>query len=382
MSRPYDSDWAKQELYSVWPELKKFDDFIYLIYAANNPDHPFWKRTVEDLCDEITLNYNSGKTRFLFECFSETVITEHLLKIHNTITKVKEFVPLAKFYLISGSPQAELAYKQFCERLQVEPLIDILACYHQEFLYSRKYTYDKMYTPGPKSKKFLCFNRMYRQHRIDLLEEIIKYDLLKESYYSFTLPEHKLLDLEKYYSSVEPHPYQNVISLKDSFPLILNLTEDRPMFGLDIIEDDLKYFENSYFSIITETVFYDMLSKQSTFYSLLLDSEHCVFPTEKTYKAIGMKHPFIVVSTDGFLKEIRKQGYKTFSPYIDESYDTIVDDKARLAAIVNEVKRLSSMSEEELIELTHCFKDIVEHNYDVFKNQTDFRATKNVETLF
>jgi hypothetical protein len=44
------------------------------------------------------------------------------------------------------------------------------------------------------------------------------------------------------------------------------------------------------------------------------------------------------------LRVLREQGYKTFSPYIDESYDTIENDDLRFEAIVKEIKRLNNFT--------------------------------------
>ena len=40
------------------------------------------------------------------------------------------------------------------------------------------------------------------------------------------------------------------------------------------------------------------------------------------------------------LKYLKQLGLKTFSPFIDESYDTIKNGKERATAIYNEIKRL------------------------------------------
>jgi len=89
------------------------------------------------------------------------------------------------------------------------------------------------------------------------------------------------------------------------------------------------------------------------------------FPTEKTYKPIACDRPFIIFSTPEFLKEFRQLGYKTFHPYIDETYDTIEDNSARLKAIVSEIERLTNLPEEEYnIVIAECEK-IAKHNKEV-----------------
>ena len=49
-----------------------------------------------------------------------------------------------------------------------------------------------------------------------------------------------------------------------------------------------------------------------------------------------------------FLAKLREIGYKTFSPWINESYDEEVDNDKRFFMILDEIKRLCSMSKEEI----------------------------------
>lgn len=54
------------------------------------------------------------------------------------------------------------------------------------------------------------------------------------------------------------------------------------------------------------------------------------YPNEKTYKPISAGMPFVVVSCRHFLKKLRRMGFKTFHPFIDESYDEISNLETRV----------------------------------------------------
>ena len=69
--------------------------------------------------------------------------------------------------------------------------------------------------------------------------------------------------------------------------------------------------------------------------------------TEKSLRPIACGRPFILAAAAGSLQYIRSYGFQTFAPYIDESYDTIQDPLLRLAAITNEMKRISQLSPED-----------------------------------
>mgnify|MGYP003112717583 CR=1 FL=1 len=52
-------------------------------------------------------------------------------------------------------------------------------------------------------------------------------------------------------------------------------------------------------------------------------------PTEKTIKPIAAGMPFVIIGCHKFLYKLRKIGFKTFHPFIDESYDVQPDWRLR-----------------------------------------------------
>lgn len=55
---------------------------------------------------------------------------------------------------------------------------------------------------------------------------------------------------------------------------------------------------------------------------LVVETKHDFFePTEKTVKPLRAGMPFVMVASKKFLYTLRKMGFQTFHPYIDESYD-------------------------------------------------------------
>lgn len=83
------------------------------------------------------------------------------------------------------------------------------------------------------------------------------------------------------------------------------------------------------------------------------------FITEKIGKAFAAGRIFLLQGGRGYLRQLRTLGFKTFAPYIDESYDEIGDISARNAAIVAELKRLST---ENLALLYQAVLPILKHN--------------------
>lgn len=85
-----------------------------------------------------------------------------------------------------------------------------------------------------------------------------------------------------------------------------------------------KAFQDTYFSLVTETVFTYPYS----------------FRTEKIWKPMAVGHPFIAVANTGFYRDLHSMGFKTFSHVIDESFDTIDNNQDRIERIAKVVEDL------------------------------------------
>jgi hypothetical protein len=118
-------------------------------------------------------------------------------------------------------------------------------------------------------------------------------------------------------------------------------------------------YKNSWLSIVTESSFFKY--------------ENSIFISEKTFKPIACMQPFIIVGSRGTLKYLRKLGYKTFDPFIDESYDDL-DDQHRLPAIMEALKKVQAI--EDKVSWYNSMREIVEHNHKLFM---EINHTKSIE---
>jgi hypothetical protein len=176
----------------------------------------------------------------------------------------------------------------------------------------------------------------------------------------------------KSYCSNDPELDKLISDNQDSLlslpPMYLD-TEDLMTNWVDSMDRTNYLYENSLFSIVNETAFFTSNKYDAT--SLML-IEPGRFMSEKTFKPIANLHPFIIVSVPGMLATLREMGYKTFSPFIDESYDTIEDDIQRLKAVVKEVERLCNMTDGEIQEFCKQLTPIVIHNYRTLLSKTNY----------
>jgi hypothetical protein len=90
--------------------------------------------------------------------------------------------------------------------------------------------------------------------------------------------------------------------------------------------------------------------------------------TEKTFKAIALEMPFVLVAPSGSLEYLRRYGFKTFGHVIDESYDEETDDIKRLEKVVKLLKDLDGLSTAERQHIHRACVSSVEHNYHHFYN--------------
>jgi hypothetical protein len=88
--------------------------------------------------------------------------------------------------------------------------------------------------------------------------------------------------------------------------------------------------------------------------------------TEKTFKAIALEMPFVLIAPAGSLEYMREYGFRTFADVFDESYDQEIDDIQRIEKVVKLLKELDSLSVKERQQIHQACLPMVEHNYNHF----------------
>lgn len=215
------------------------------------------------------------------------------------------------------------------------------------------------------TKKFSVLSRNYSVWRLNFYIKLLKGNLLNSFIYTFN-------NVHPYGDSPRVIPkkevFEDLVSLNVEPTLDVARWIERLPFAVGNVADkhnDLTYtvIQKSNINVVIESHFDPFW----TFYGeeeIYKPEEFSpAFPTEKTYKAIMCKRPFIIVSTPFFLKELKQLGYKTYSPFINESYDNIVDNNKRMDAIILEITRIKNLSPAEFEIFVKSCKDIAEYNY-------------------
>ena len=93
--------------------------------------------------------------------------------------------------------------------------------------------------------------------------------------------------------------------------------------------------------------------------------------SEKSYMGIRNGQPFILFSTTGgILEHLRKLGFKTFHPYINENYDDKnLSYEKRYKLLIKETERLCNISENEIKKIYENMESIIDHNLNLLENK-------------
>jgi len=92
------------------------------------------------------------------------------------------------------------------------------------------------------------------------------------------------------------------------------------------------------------------------------ETNDSIFLTEKTYRPILNRHPFVIRSSFKALEYLRSVGFKTFNDFIDEDYNsdgTVSQDNADV--LIQRAEELLKATQSN----TDQIQEIVDHNYKV-----------------
>lgn len=305
---------------------------------------------------EVLTRIKSKTAYFVVTLLFEGHLQDHFLSSMSNYFRHKG-VPLTQIIYVSNCFNGQEVYEDFCKRTNqpIEMKMEYLPVFRTDRTdIDRVINNQESYTPGPRNKKFLCFNRRYNEHRVLFYTMMSKLNLLDQFYMSMsaTQPENSRSFSEnaKYFSLNRPNLKISDIDISNAqghLPLVLDNTNfnSYPMeTGPDAV---LRFYKTSYINIVNETYFFSNI----------------IHLTEKTYKPLAFKQPFLILAAPGSLQHVRDMGFKTFNEFWDESYDTELNHDKRFEMIIEIVKDIASWDDAKMIEFSHKVKPILDHNF-------------------
>jgi hypothetical protein len=221
---------------------------------------------------------------------------------------------------------------------------------------------------------YVTFNRIVssdRSYRCYFVTKLIEKKLLSHGQVSFGLDssgptwKEEMIDVySKLSLAARKSCLQHLSSIEP--PLII----DGENIDGSASSDIPKNIDYSFWHVVTETVFY-------------YDKLHL---TEKIFKPIVSKQPFMLLAAPGNLAYLKSYGFKTFDCVIDESYDDIQDPDQRIDAVVDQLNWYCNLTDAEKLGVAEKLEPIIEYNFHHFYGEFRHIITRelldNCQTLF
>lgn len=220
-------------------------------------------------------------------------------------------------------------------------------------------------------KLFLIWNRRYRGHRVELALHLEHLKVIDKSYVSLNAVDQERPNItfkdvaRSHYNDNATYTLEDIDSLSSKLPLVLDGLTDVGEMCSDLFAKTRPFYQNSLISIITETNFYE---KEVTL-------------TEKSFKPLREKHPFIIVGAKGAIKAMHELGFKTFDAFWSENYDNIEDPQARMTEIVRIINQINTWDTTKIMYFKREVKNILEYNYKMLFNTMAELLAENIDKI-
>ena len=372
-------------LYTIEP----YANIVHITGAGNSYDGVFCLEYIST--EALKELQNSSNNFYFFISFPNegTIQDSTFEKIYQAIIDYK--VPPHKFIFVIAAADIEIHHDKFCIENNIKESDRIKVIYwtwsigqkakeaidieENGGLFNIDGTKSSVVLPSDvdlnrkRSNKFMIFNRRMRVHRILLLS------LLGKTFIDNNLVSY---DFNTTNDTAQPQFFHNRIPEEYKKSALINMQElldDKPLSFIDFKDVDSTMgfgcehktpYLDSYIHVITETNF----------------DEPGVYFSEKTWKPIIGLQPFIMVNYHESLKHLKEIGFKTFHPFIDESYDEIENPSERIVKIYEEIKRIDSLTIDELHKWYVSIYDILLYNRELLlKHQGDYMYNKEANYL-
>lgn len=209
--------------------------------------------------------------------------------------------------------------------------------------------------------KFCCFNAIARPHRVKLVVEIIRNNLLEHGQVSCGWhPVNKTFDFTEFVPR----------ELLHYFPLSIDLTD-----SLDLGDCGNNYYNSAVMNFAPEmagSVFNVISETSMDQYTYEHDCWSRGMITEKTIKAYALCQFPIYFAVRGFVQYQRELGFDVFDDIIDHSYDNLKHPTDRIMLIIKELKKIADLPLEALNELVQLNWSRLQQNQNHIQQVSDY----------
>lgn len=277
------------------------------------------------------------KLRFKLSPFDKRLIFLHSEKNSPELEQMTRDLDLVPCYWFSNAALAIEWYQN--ERWTLHTTEAALKYKFSGF--NRLISYQRIYRPVLTAMVTDIVEPKYLRWSCSLIDPANRRHVLEQT--DTQIPDHHKKLLERYKGQKNPVRINMNFSELDDKKNIQNTSPS----------SNAEYFRSTFCHIVTETLFYD-----ST-----------VHLTEKSFRPIVNRRPFILAGPPGSLAYLRSYGFKTFSDFWDESYDQETDPHKRLDLIQKLIADLNKLDLDQMESLLKKMNDVLSHNYEHFYNK-------------
>jgi hypothetical protein len=265
---------------------------------------------------------------------------------------------------LTGNLKAKKQYRSWCKNNLIKEKIKVIPYATFEVAISKSLNNENHFLPSLENhieykiknkdsiRLYNCLQKRPRPHRAWLFNALRENDLLSCG----------INTMNKFVAS----PFEGITMSQDCFIECNNLLpilprNDKSHFAF-VDGDCGEYLSKINYDVTLDT-YISIVSE-----SLFSESSLSCFLSEKTFKPIASRHPFIIFGNKHSLKYLKSLGYKTFHPFINESYDDMSGIE-RAKEIIKELQRLSQKNHKEWINTYKEITDILNHNFNLLSKQ-------------
>jgi hypothetical protein len=161
-----------------------------------------------------------------------------------------------------------------------------------------------------------------------------------------------------------PEQIKDFAAIADQLPLLVEKTD-----GYTPGATDTTGFTNQLLEFYPD-IFVDIVSETFT-------SGDSFYPTEKTFRPMLLKKPFIIMGPINHLTYLRQMGFKTFGDFWNEDYDG-VSRRSRYQQILSVIDFIASKSKDELYDMYQRMQPILDYNYNLLVSKS---YNQNIELI-
>lgn len=335
--------------------------------------HPFGTTKIENL-EHLSVGSN-GPILFCYD--QEPLIPEYNKELFDNIFI---FRSLNRSIILLNTERNSLAKNEI---LKNYGFIDCYSFFHifAATDWYRSYQYNKALTPPADrkiKKKYITFNRLTggaRVYRSIFVGELAAHKLLDDGHVSYSeiceqygnfepnlMLAKKTYNLDDVYINGIIAKLHEIGGVENRYPLrIDNKGDFSPIANGSFAIGAIPQMMESFLHVVTETCFWET-------------KEHL---TEKIFKPIVAKQPFVLLGCAHNLAYLKSYGFKTFDSWWSERYDTLEDPLVRIKAVVRIIEKICSMSNEELEAMLKDMQEVLDHNYNLFFSREFVDSTWN-----